>query len=157
VASFFDNEKFIVDALIACNAGCLVQGVPDYWAVQQYGADYAKDWRPAGPHAALFVWYGGYRVSRNNGSCCTQVMQTYHVAVVTKNMCDLRHGVQARVENGVVFTAVFNCLNALCDSAACSEATIVTPPNFPIPLDDNGVVTTFLSIELAYLPTVNQL
>jgi hypothetical protein len=152
-SSFFDNEKILVDMLTACNVGCVVQGVPDYWAVQEFGGQYSKDWRPAGPSAALFVWYSGYRADRTApGGCCIEVTQQYNIAVVTKNLCDLRHGVQARVENGVVFTRTFDCLNAACDADACLGMVLVTPPNFPIPLDDNGVITTFLAVEMRYLP-----
>jgi hypothetical protein len=145
--NFFQTEKTIVGYLKQCLNICHVQGVPDYWFILTEGPSHVKDDRPGLPGAAAFVWYGGHRVKFSDG-CCGQITQTYHVAVMTKNYCKIATGEIAREKHGEVVSNLLCCMSKLCDNSLCDSLKLVNSPQFPIPMEDNGVVTTYFSYEI---------
>jgi hypothetical protein len=144
-SSFYDNEKVLVDRLSECLNLCVVQGVPDYWWVVQYGAAFAKSNGPGSPRAGIYVFYAGERVKSD--PCCSMTTQLWCVAVVTVNRCSTvsEPGFLARIENGKVVDDVIRCMRD-CDNE-CAPWVRSNVPQFPIPLDDNGVISTFLAFE----------
>lgn len=148
VKNYFEVEQQLVDYLSNVLGNCHVQGVNDYWDVLDLGPQLTET-RAANKAGSILVFFGGEKVT-DNGNGCGNARQLWHLAVCSKNLCELKYTMLARKENGEFVTLVLQAMNLLHNSkeGTAKQLKRETSPQFPIP-ERQGFASTIVSFSFS--------